>query len=137
MEKYLQNKTLVFTTMSLIFFKYALVGSSGVLIDFGTTAFCKEILNLNKFVSSAIGFIIAATTNFILNLYWTFNSDAQHFGIQYSKFILIALSGLLISYFFLFILEKKSSTNFYFLKLMVILLVFGWNYTLNIFFTFK
>ncbi len=123
--------------MSLTFLKYSLVGSSGVLIDFGTTAFCKEILNLNKFISSSIGFIFAGTTNFILNLYWTFNSDSLHFGIQYSKFILIALLGLLISNFLLFILEKKISANFYFLKLMVILLVFGWNYTLNIFFTFK
>ena len=123
--------------MSLTFFKYALVGSSGVFIDFGTTALCKEILNLNKFVSSAIGFIFAATTNFILNLYWTFHSSPQHFAIQYSQFVFIALSGMLISYFLLYSLEKKIKTNFYLFKLIVILLVFGWNYTLNISFTFK
>jgi putative flippase GtrA len=47
--------------------KFGIVGCSGMIIDFGMTYLCKEILKINKFISNGIGFILAATSNYFLN----------------------------------------------------------------------
>ena len=47
--------------------KFGIVGCLGMIIDFGTTYLCKEILKINKFLSNGIGFILAATSNYFLN----------------------------------------------------------------------
>ena len=73
--------------------KFGLVGCSGMIIDFGITYLCKEILKLNKFLSNGIGFIIAATSNYFLNRSWTFNSQNEEIGIQYIQFMIVSIVG--------------------------------------------
>ena len=43
------------------FLKFCIVGGSGVIIDFGITFVCKELLKLNKYAANSLGFICAAT----------------------------------------------------------------------------
>ena len=47
--------------------KFILVGFTGLFIDFGLTFFCKEKLNLNKYISNSIGFVLAALSNYFIN----------------------------------------------------------------------
>ena len=49
------------------FIKFGVVGFSGVLVDFGITFVCKEWFKIPKYVSNAIGFTVAASTNYYLN----------------------------------------------------------------------
>ena len=65
-------------TIFLKFLKFGIVGFSGVIVDFGITYFCKEKLRIQKFVSNAIGFCVAASSNYILNRLWTFQSTNHH-----------------------------------------------------------
>ena len=48
------------------FIKFGVVGCSGMLIDFGTTYLCKEILRLNKYYDFNYDFYIEST-NLALN----------------------------------------------------------------------
>ena len=64
----------------LKFIKFGVVGFSGVFVDFGITYLCKEKIKINKYVSNAIGFICAATSNYILNRIWTFESENADVG---------------------------------------------------------
>ena len=57
------------------FLKFCAVGGSGVFVDFGITYACKEWLRLNKYVANSLGFLCAATTNYILNRIWTFHNE--------------------------------------------------------------
>lgn len=118
-------------------FKFGLVGLSGMAIDFSITWICKEKLGFNKYLSNSLGFCFAVTSNFLLNRYWTFESNAQPFTPQFARFILVSLSGLAINNLILYGLVKKLQTNFYLLKLIVIGLVFFWNYFANFLFTFN
>lgn len=43
-------------------------------VDFGITFLGKEKLRLNKYVANSLGFISAASTNYVLNRLWTFHS---------------------------------------------------------------
>ena len=118
------------------FFKFGLVGISGMLIDFSVTWLCKEKLRWNKFLSNAIGFSLAVINNFILNRTWTFeNNDTV--TPQFISFVLVAGSGLLFNNGLLYLFVKKTRQNFYLLKLLVTGIVFFWNYFINLFFTFN
>ena len=63
------------------FFKFCVVGGSGVFVDFGITYLCKEWLKLNKYVANSLGFLCASTSNYILNRIWTFpERKSRHHG---------------------------------------------------------
>ena len=118
------------------FLKFGLVGLSGVVVDFFVTWLCKEKLGINKYVANAIGFSLAVINNFLLNRYWTFEDTMQPAAEQFLKFALIALVGLAINSFLLFVILKFIKINFYVTKLLVIGLVFFWNFFMNYLFTF-
>lgn len=117
--------------------KYAVVGFSGLLLDFFTTWLCKEKWKINKYVANSLGFSIAVTNNFLLNKYWTFANHHSTIQSQYLVFFGIALIGLLINNTVIYTFQKIVKTNFYYLKLVAIAVVFIWNYLANLFFTFK
>jgi putative flippase GtrA len=117
--------------------KFALVGITGMGLDFGTTWLLKEKVKINKFIANATGFSIAVVNNFILNKYWTFDNKNPIATEQFIKFLVISIVGLGINSLLLFILLKKIKGNFYLVKLAVIGLVFFWNFSANYLYTFK
>ncbi len=125
------------TAFDARFLKFGVVGLSGMLIDFSITWLCKEKIGLNKYISNSIGFCFAVSCNFLLNRFWTFENTISPITGQFAKFLLVSLSGLLINNILLYLLLKKLNRNFYLSKLVVIGLVFFWNYFINLFFTFN
>ena len=118
------------------FLKFGVVGIMGVGIDFFITWLCKEKMGLNKYLSNAIGFSLAVVSNFLWNRYWTFEANSQAFMEQFLKFVLIAVAGLAINSLFLFLILRFCQINFYVTKILVIGLVFFWNFYMNYLFTF-
>ena len=54
------------------FFKFCVVGGSGVFVDFGVTYLCREWLKLNKYVANslgiaAVGLVINNATIYVLH----------------------------------------------------------------------
>jgi putative flippase GtrA len=108
-----------------------------MIIDFGFTYLFKEVLKVNKYISNSTGFTLAATSNFILNRIWTFNSTSPDVMIQFSKFFIISVLGLLLNNLTIYIFtDYKVKLNFYISKAIATLLVFFWNFFMNYFFTF-
>ncbi len=119
-----------------LFIKFAVVGGSGVIVDFGITYLLKEKAKINRYLANSIGFISAATTNFFLNRWWTFQSHDPRVGREYFTFIGISLIGLVINNAMLYIFHEKAKINFYISKLMAIGIVTFWNLIMNYIFTF-
>ena len=119
------------------FIKFGMVGLIGMVIDFSITWFFKEKLRVNKYIANSLGFSVAVINNFLLNRYWTFENTSNPIAGQLTKFALVSITGLLINNTLLYLLLKGNKRNFYFIKLVVIGLVFFWNYFLNLLFTFK
>lgn len=118
------------------FLKFGIVGLSGIAVDFFFTWICKEKLKWNKFLSNSIGFIIAATTNYIFNRIWTFQSNSTDIGREYFSFFGISLIGLALNNLFIYIFHEKLKINFYLAKAFAISLVAIWNFIANYLFTF-
>lgn len=120
----------------LKFLKFCLIGFSGMLVDFGATWLCKEKFKWNKYVSNSIGFVLAATNNYIWNRWWTFQSDNANIPIEYGKFFLISIIGLGLNNLVVYLLHEKLKWNFYLAKLIAVGVVTVWNFTMNYRFTF-
>ena len=117
--------------------KFAAVGLLGMSIDFFFTWLCKEKLKINKFLANAIGFSLAVVNNYILNRIWTFSSKNPQIVEQFLYFLGISSIGLALNSTFLYLFHQKLKLNFYFSKLLAIGIVFIWNFTANLLFTFN
>ncbi len=119
------------------FLKFGAVGASGLVVDFGFTALCKEVFRIQKYISNAIGFTLAASSNYYLNRIWTFESTNPRIAVEYTEFLLISLIGLGVNTLILYLLVSKGKMNFYLSKVFAIAVVTIWNFLANAFFTFK
>ena len=118
------------------FLRFCVVGASGTAIDFGLTWLCKEIFKIPKFLANAIGFVVAATSNYILNRLWTWQSTSDAVGTEYAKFFAVSLVGLGLNTLILYLMHEKLRLNFYLSKVFATGVVMLWNFFANNFFTF-
>jgi putative flippase GtrA len=118
------------------FIKFGVVGFSGVFIDFGFTYISKEYLKAQKYLANAIGFTMAASSNYYLNRIWTFQSHNPHIAEEYVRFLLVSILGLGISTLVIYVLNGRFKMNFYIAKLFAIGGVMVWNFFVNILYTF-
>jgi len=123
-------------TFILKFLKFGTVGLSGVLVDFGITYTCKEIIKIPKYVSNAIGFTVAAIWNYFFNRIWTFQSHDPEITYEFLRFFSVSLIGLGINTLILWLLVSKIKMNFYVSKLFAIGTVMIWNFVINLLVTF-
>lgn len=119
------------------FIRFGIVGASGMVVDFGVTWLCKEKLKWNKYLSNSLGFILAATNNYLWNRLWTFQSESGEIAREYFTFVVIAIIGLGLNNLILYLLHEKAHLNFYLSKLFAILCVTLWNFSMNYVFTFR
>lgn len=68
--------------MIIQFIKFCVVGASGLLVDFGITYLCKEKIKLNKYIANSLGFIAAASSNYLLNRMWTLENTDPNISTQ-------------------------------------------------------
>lgn len=116
---------------------FGLVGCTGIAVDFSLTWFTKEKIKWNKYMASSAGFCVAVVNNYLLNKYFTFHDAAAQLAPQFLKFAAVSLVGLALSNLLLLLLQKNTKLNFYLSKVLVIAVVFAWNYSANVLFTFK
>ncbi|KAF0130202.1 MAG: hypothetical protein FD155_1988 [Bacteroidetes bacterium] len=131
---YLQQ---AFTILLSKFIKFGLVGFSGVFVDFSVTWLLKERFKVQQYVSNAAGFMTAASTNYVLNRIWTFQSTNPNVAFEYGEFILISIIGLAINTTILWLLVSRLKLNFYVSKIIAIGIVTLWNFAANLAFTFN
>lgn len=124
-------------TFILKFLKFSAVGFSGLLVDYAFTFLFKEIFKVQKYVSNSIGFTLAASSNYVLNRVWTFESDNPEIALEYGEFLVISLIGLGLNNLILWLIVSRLKWNFYFAKLIAIGFVTVWNFLANFFITFN
>jgi len=126
-----------FWTIVLRFVRFGIVGASGMVIDFGVTWLCKEKFRWNKYLSNSLGFVIAATNNYLWNRIWTFESQSEAVAREYVSFVVIAVIGLGLNNLIIYLIHERWHLNFYLSKLIAIGCVTLWNFTMNYVFTFR
>ncbi len=79
------------------FLRFAVVGSIGAVIDFGSFNLMVSLLHVNAVLASVISFSAAVTSNFIWHHFWTYrDSRTKPIAQKLGQFTLVSLSGLAI-----------------------------------------
>jgi len=140
---------------SIRFLKFAFVGISGTIIDFGIFNLLFQRLGITDELAKVISFSVAVFNNFFWNRIWTYpEAKSTPFLKQMGKFLIVSLIGLGINVI-IFSSSKNILINFadmffppdFMINSSVIgknlsvalatIVVLFWNYLANRFWTFK
>jgi putative flippase GtrA len=81
------------------FFKFALVGALGAVIDFGVMNLLVNFARASFVVAGTISFVCAVISNFTWNRFWTYpESRSKPLMGQLGQFALVNAAGLLIRF---------------------------------------
>ena len=131
------------------FLKFAVVGTIGAVIDFGTFNLLYQILHIHPVVSSIFSFTAAITSNYIWNRFWTYpDSREKAVSRQLVQFALVNVVGLGIrtpifwglSNLLLFLTKVTSISDKLRLNgslAIAVIIVMFWNFFANRFWTFN
>jgi dolichol-phosphate mannosyltransferase len=121
------------------FFKFCVVGASGVLVDMGMLYLLSDprALGLGLTRSKFVAAELAIMSNFMLNDLWTFGDVGRRqpgFRARLRRFVgfnAICFAGLVLNVILLNVLFNFAHLNRYLSNGIAILAVTGWNYWLN------
>lgn len=135
--------------------RFAIVGASGTIIDFGFFNLLINIFRFRPVYASVFSFTIAVFNNFLWNRVWTYpESKLQSFIGQLFQFGIISLIGLIIRTPIFVLLENSLSNlitdidlGFFIINAesfrhnlslsIAIVIVLFWNYFANRYWTYR
>ena len=106
------------------------VGAIATAIHYAVLISLLQRLSVEPVSASAIGFVIAASCNYLLNYHSAFESGEQHMK-AISRFTLVATAGLLFNTFTMsFLLRFVAAPNM-FGQIAATFLLMAWNFLVN------
>ncbi|MDO5292852.1 MAG: GtrA family protein [bacterium] len=76
-------------------FRFAVVGGSAFLIDYGILFVLNEFLGVNYLIASALSFSVSVIYNYILSIFWVFDpNEEQSKKEQFVVFMILSIIGL-------------------------------------------
>lgn len=119
------------------FIKFALVGASSTIIDWGIFYLLNLIFGVYYLTAKVLSFAVAVVNSFIWNRRWTFRSTDSNRSKEFTKFLVIALVGLSLNALIMYLAISIFHTR----KIVGLVLSTGvvtfWNFLANKFYTFK
>jgi putative flippase GtrA len=95
------------------FFKFAIVGAAGAVLDFGVMNLLTNLAHMKLVPAGTISFTCAVMSNFFWNRYWTYpESRSRHLLHQLGMFALVNLAGVAIRIPILHFLEPPLIPSF-------------------------
>jgi len=89
------------------FFKFAFVGGIGTIINVLLLYILTEKAGVYYLLSAIVSFLIAMTSNFILNKVWTFKENIRlNAKKKYFQFALVSIIALIVNLFFLYLFTE-------------------------------
>ena len=126
------------------FFKFAIVGAIGMIVDLSVLTASREWLGLSLSLAVGLGFTVAVISNFTWNRLWTFpESRERPLGSQLLQFFAINAIGLGINEVVvlglhpLFSKVVQDPPAYMGAKVIAIGIVLFWNYFVNRKWTYK
>lgn len=118
------------------FLKFSLVGGLNTVLDAALYILCTRVFLLHYLIANVISFIAAVTNSFFLNRKFTFKVKEKK-KYDYSKFLLVAFGGLLISESVLYVVVHFFDLSDLYGKFFAIFFTVLWNFFGARLFVFK
>lgn len=125
MKEKLMNNRLIQQIM-----KFAVVGATAFLIDYGIMILLTEVFSIHYLISSAISFTVSVIYNYILSLYWVFDvNNDQSKTTNFIIFIVLSVIGLLINQLMMWLCVDITNLMPYFIaKIFATAVVMVYNF---------
>lgn len=119
--------------------KFGVVGAIGTVVNMGLLYLFTEYVGLHYMVSAGIAVESAIISNFVLNDLWTFidrkKDGLKHLLERFTKFQAVSLTGLGLNLGLLWVFTEIAEIYYLLSNLIAIIIVFFWNYVINLFWT--
>ena len=90
--------------LSLQFVRFAAVGASGYVLNLAVFAVALNGLHVHYRVAAVLGFLVAVTSNFVLNRHWTFVGHGGRGSHQAMRFLVVSVAAFLLGLLLLSVL---------------------------------
>ncbi len=126
----------------IIFVKAQISSFSGGIIDYVTMVFFTEVFHIHYTISIAIGGVVGAVANFVINKNWTFKSGLRKYKsssiAQLLKFSVVVLNSILFKSSGTYFITKYIHIDYKISRIIIDLIVsIGFNFTLQKKWVFK
>ncbi len=93
------------------FFTFSIIGAIGTCVDLSCVYLAYDVADIPFRGARVIGFVVALTTNFLLNRKYTFG-DRQNGGVtrQYLLFFVVCTLGFLVNWFISVALFERTAS---------------------------
>ena len=115
---------------------YGIIGSFTSFLDFCVFTVLTSLVGLHYLLANCISVLVGITTSFLLNRSYNFKVK-DHSKRRFLIFLVVGLSGLVLSNIILYVGIDLMHDNELIVKLASIVLVVGFQFLLNKFVTFK
>ncbi len=126
------------------FIKFAIVGTSGAVVDFGVLNLLHLVFGFSKFWANTCSFSLAVINNFTWNRLWTFpESRERPLRSQLAQFALVNVAGLAINQVVFLSLDRYvfgpwlGPLGYNVAKAIAIIVVLFWNFGVNRVWTYR
>ncbi|MES2187014.1 MAG: GtrA family protein [Pseudomonadota bacterium] len=123
-------------TLAALFVKYAAVGAVGTAGHYATLVLCVELLHMPPAPASALGAVVGAVTNYLLNRRFTYGSQLPH-GATLPKFAATALLGVGLNAGLMALLAGALGLHYLLSQCVATVLIMAFTFLLNTAWTFK
>jgi putative flippase GtrA len=118
------------------FVKFAIVGASGLIVNFVVAHVLEKTTTLSWFVDFAIGFMVGGVSNYVLNRLWTFGSRRNPL-VEGLQFLAVSAVALVFGKIVFTIAERAGFAHFTTTWLIATLAGTFVNFFLNKYWTFR
>lgn len=123
MDKMLKNKLMI------QLMRFAVVGGSAFLIDYGVMIFLTELFEVDYLISCGISFTVSVIYNYILSVKWVFDvGDGRDKRQEFVLFLFMSIIGLGLNQLLMWLLVEKMEIYYMMAKIMVTVVVMVYNF---------
>lgn len=115
--------------------RYVLVGSLGTAAHLAVLTACMEWFLLDVVRGSVLGFLAALSVSFVLNHYWTFESQRSRLS-SFWRYFVVSVSGLILNTAMVYAMVEYLHWWYLTAQMSVILVVPTSNFLLNRYWAF-
>ena len=116
--------------------KFIGVGGAATLFQYSLLIIFVELDLLNPVPASVISFALSSLLNYLLNYYFTFQSNANH-NIAMIRFFLVASIGLIMNASIMYLLVEHLDFHYVVSQLAATVIVLFWNFIIHKKWTYK
>lgn len=119
------------------FVKFCLVGAANAVIDYTIYLLLTRGAAWYFLYANIAAILVAMTSSFVFNKYWTFRNHEKKIRLQSFKFFLVNLVYFGLNNSIVFLLVHFSQVYDLAAKVIAIFIGLFWNFTANRYWTFK